>query len=168
MENEFNVLNTMNLVEKDRSDRISLEEAKKMTEALRQENVANFVLPLAWTFDVCDLKEVLMGDTEEPARIKIYGGIYFNPEFGKNILTLIIAGVKSDDSDIYTKGEKSIMFEYADPCPPKCGAMSTELLPADKCVEIVVTHTTSTPATCEPFGTSTCEPTADVMKTEGV
>lgn len=166
MEKQLNELNIMELVEKKRSERISLEDAKKMTQDLRKENVADFALPLAWTFDACDLREVLLDETANgPVRVKIYGGLAFNTDYNKNILTLIIAGVKSDDSDIYLKGGKSIMFEYADPCPPKCGAVSTELLPSGECIEILVKQTETSPAACEPFGHVSCEPVLEALKT---
>jgi hypothetical protein len=103
------------------SRRIEYSEAAKLNRNFA--SATNFRIPCAWTFDAVDVRAVVRTDDSLVKRIRLYAAID-----STNTMTLIMLGMNKNDRDITEVNNKSVLIEYADPCPPKCGTADPNLL----------------------------------------
>lgn len=105
------------------SDSIDLKTAGAMVQHFEDE--FSFFIPTAWTFNASDMIKLV--STLQPGdRVKMYAGVK-QDDTGDKFMTLILLGNKAG------KDVTQTMFEYADPCPPKCGVCDGELLSDKGC-----------------------------------
>lgn len=86
---------------------------------------SNFLIPLGWSFDREDIDSIfnLAGDSIN--KLKIYSAT--KTYSGVTMMTLVaVGGRASDNADVLNTPDSthSLIFEFADPCPPKCGDKS--------------------------------------------
>lgn len=120
-----------------RSRAISLDLARKSIDSLRKSS--DFVIPTSWLFDATQIAGALgLGSSPnaKPSYLRLYSGIRLDSNEKDPSLTLIaVACEGTDTSDIFRAGvDESGIYEFADPCPPKCAAsndLKKMIVPAD-------------------------------------
>jgi hypothetical protein len=108
-----------------KSDTIPIKVADAMIESFASDS--GFFIPTAWTFMARDMKD-LVKNLDKSDRVKMYAAVK-KDDIDVRWMTLIVLANKADED--VTKG--ALMYEYADPCPPKCGISSPVLLSSKGC-----------------------------------
>lgn len=125
-----------NLKDIPKSNKIPLASAVEKVSAFRnQTERAKIRIPMAWSFDKDHIQR-LVNLTESGASIRFYSALYSKGivgGFNEYDLKILAVGTYKDngkDRDIYIDNEEDAIYNFADPCPPKC----TKFLTAESCL----------------------------------